>query len=94
MQAKNRWVLWPAYLDIKLKRDQGRRVAKKEAVDSPTVQMISDALRSLAIDHEVDETASFPSRWYKKEGRVLVDNKLGKAEILKMVAAEIRKHTK
>lgn len=94
MQAKNRWVLWPAYLDMKLKREQGRRVAKKEAVDSPTVQMISDALRSLGIDHEVDEAASFPSRWYKKEGRILVDNKLGKAEILKRVAAEIRRRTK
>ncbi len=94
MQVKDRWVLWPSYLDARLKRKQGRRVTKKEAVDSPTVQMISDALRSLGIEHEVDETASYPSRWYKKEGRILVDNSVKKAEMLKMVSSQLRKQTK
>lgn len=94
MQAKGRWVLWPSYLDNRLKRRQGRKVAKKEAVESPTVQMISDALKSLGIEHEVDEAASYPSRWYRKEGRVLVDNSIRKSEILKMVTAEIKKQIK
>lgn len=94
MQAKGRWVLWPSYLDSKLKRKQGRRVAKKEGVDSPTVQMISEALKVLGIEHEVDETASYPSRWYRKEGRILVDNSIRKSEILKMVTAELKKQSK
>ncbi len=91
MQVKNRWIIWPAYLDSKLKRKEGRRVIKKEAVDSPTVQMMSEALKSLGIEHEVDEAASFPSRWYRREGRVLVDNRMGKGEILKKLSAEMRK---
>ncbi len=94
MQFKNRWVLWPSYIDSRLKRKDGRRVTKKEAVDSPTVQMISEALTALGIEHEVDESASYPSRWYRKEGRVLVRNDMGKKEILRLVSAEIRKRAK
>lgn len=91
MQAKHRWVLWPSYLDARLKRKEGRRVPKKEAVESPTIQMISDALHSLGIEHEIDEAASYPSRWYRREGRVLVDNSLRKDEILRKICAEIRR---
>ena len=91
MQAKHRWVLWPSYIDSRLKRNEGRRVTKKEAIESPTVQMMSDALRRLGIEHEVDENASYPSRWYRKEGRILVDNSMKKDEILKKVCGEIRK---
>lgn len=88
---KNRWVLWPSYIDSRLKRREGRRISRKEAVDSPTVQMISEALRSLGLEHEIDEGASYPSRWYRKEGRVMVENSLKKMEILRKVSAEIRR---
>ncbi len=90
--AKNkRWVVWPSYFDSGLKRNQGRRVNRKDAVESPTVEMISSALTSIGINHEIDADASFPSRWFRKEGRVFVDISMRKRELLKVISDKMKK---
>jgi signal recognition particle subunit SEC65 len=90
MKRNKQWVLWPSYFDLRLKRKHGRRVPKKAAVESPTVQMIADALKSLGIEHETDENASYPSQRHRKEGRVFVSRAVGKAELIRAVSRKLR----
>ncbi|MCL5678589.1 MAG: signal recognition particle protein Srp19 [Candidatus Thermoplasmatota archaeon] len=90
MKKNKQWVLWPSYFDIRLKRKEGRRIPKKSAIESPNIQMISDALKSLGIDHEMDENASYPSQRYRKEGRVFVSSTVKKTEIIKAVSRKLR----
>jgi len=83
-------VIWPSYIDAKLKRKEGRRVSRKEAIESPTVQLIAEAARRLGYECEVDEQASYPARWYRKEGRVFVEAKEPKIRMLRKICSEIK----
>ncbi|MEM3851797.1 MAG: signal recognition particle subunit SRP19/SEC65 family protein [Methanomassiliicoccales archaeon] len=91
MYAKGKWILWPSYIDAKLKRKEGRRVNRKTAIEAPTVQMMAEALKKLGYECEVDEGASYPARWYRKEGRVIVDAKEPKSHLLKKLCDEIKR---
>ncbi len=91
MQKKKRWVMWPSYFDSRLKRHQGRRVNRKDAIESPTVQMISSALTVMGVEHEIDAGASFPAQWFRKEGRVFVDSTTRKRELLKAICENMKK---
>src|SRR2546421_10355251 len=65
-------VLYPAYFDLGRTRDQGRRVAKRGAVESPTAQEVTAAAKALGLQPQLDEGKAFPSTPWRKEGRVLV----------------------
>jgi len=79
-------VLWPLYFDKSLSRKQGRRVSKKQAVEKPTVDAIAKAASSLKLHPTVEKTAVHPSQPFKATGRVLVDAKNAKTEVLEQIA--------
>ena len=83
-------VLYPAYFDLGRSRDQGRRVAKRWAVESPTVQEIVTAAKALGLQPQVEEEKAFPSTPWRKEGRVLVRADYFKTSILQKVAQKIK----
>jgi len=93
MDQERKFVVWPSYIDSSLKRREGRRINRKEAVDSPTLQQISEALMRLGIEHEADEKASYPSRWYRREGRIFVHASMKKIDALRRIAEEISRHS-
>lgn len=83
-------VLYPAYFDLGRSREQGRRVAKKWAVESPTAQEVAAAAKALGLQPELEEGKSFPSSPWRKEGRVLVRADYYKTSILQRVAKHIK----
>lgn len=83
-------VLWPSYFDSRVGRDSGRKVPRKEAIEGPTAHMIFEAVKSLGLDCILELERSYPRYWYRHEGRVLVEPKLKKAELVKKVAAKLR----
>lgn len=83
-------VLYPAYFDVARSRDLGRRVAKRWAVESPTVQEVAAAARALGLEPTVEEDKAFPSTPWRKEGRVLVQADYFKTSIVRKVAEKIR----
>lgn len=89
MHPRERKVIYPSYFDSRLSRRDGRRVPKVLSVRGPTIQDVINALKSLSIGFDVEKDKRRPSRWYKFEGRVLVDYKGRKEELLKLVAAEM-----
>src|SRR2546422_10753473 len=54
-------VLYPAYFDLGRTRDQGRRVAKRWAGESPTAQEAHTAAKALGLQPELEEEKAFPS---------------------------------
>jgi len=75
-------LIWPVYIDSKLTKKEGRKIAKKYAVPSPTLREISKAAKKLNLNPEVEKDKSYPSLWWESSGRVSVDKKMAKTEIL------------
>eukprot|EP00536_Pseudo-nitzschia_multiseries_P003909 jgi/Psemu1/158974/gw1.62.106.1 len=70
------FVIYPSYLDSSKTIKQGRRIGADKAVDTPTVQDISDALASLTIRHVQQPHKGYsrdPTTLWDNPGRVKVD---------------------
>ncbi|MCD6207104.1 MAG: signal recognition particle protein Srp19 [Methanosarcinales archaeon] len=94
MPQRDKIVIWPPYLDSTESRSSGRRVARRNAVKSPTTDEIVAAVRSLNpdLDPIVEEAKAYPASWWKTSGRVLVaKTQTPKSSILREVASEIKK---
>ncbi|MCU0860320.1 MAG: signal recognition particle protein Srp19 [Thermoplasmata archaeon] len=83
-------VLWPSYFDSRVGRDAGRRVPRKDAVEAPTANMLFEAVKGLGLDCVLELEKSFPRYWHRHEGRVLVEPKLKKRELLVKVSAKLK----
>lgn len=83
-------ILWPSYFDSRVGRDSGRRVPRKDAIEAPTANMLFEAVKTLGLDCVLELEKSYPRYWHRKEGRVLVEPKLKKRELLKQVAAKLK----
>jgi signal recognition particle subunit SRP19 len=83
-------VLWPAYFDLRATRGEGRRVPKRDAVEAPSAQMLFEAVKSLGLDCILELEKTYPRFWYRSGGRVLVEPKLGKTELMDKVASKLK----
>ncbi|TFG70434.1 MAG: signal recognition particle protein Srp19 [Methanomassiliicoccus sp.] len=83
-------VLWPTYFDVKISREDGRRVPRRDAIDAPTAHMLYQAVRALNLDCILELDKAYPRFWYRKEGRVLVEPKLDKKKLVAEVAAKLK----
>jgi signal recognition particle subunit SRP19 len=84
-------VLWLDYFNKNLKRRQGRRVNRGQAVFDPTVQELADAARAAGFelsDQEINSDARFPRRSFTRSGYIMVAKKEGikKSQIIDSVA--------
>lgn len=62
--------IYPAYLNSKLKKSEGRKIHKSTAVENPTLQEISEVLSFLRLLHCVENKA-YP-RDILQRGRIKV----------------------
>jgi signal recognition particle subunit SRP19 len=87
-------VLWLDYFNKNLKRRQGRKVKRDQAVFDPTVQELAEATRAAGFqfsDQEINNDARFPRRSFVKSGYVMVAKKEGvkKSQIISEVATKL-----
>jgi len=82
MDEEKAWVLWPEYFDLNLTRAQGRKVKKSLATPAPDIEMLSKALQRLGLEHKLEAEKAYPGDWHLKRGRVLVERKLAKGQLL------------
>jgi signal recognition particle subunit SRP19 len=90
MDPEKAIVLYPAYFDVRLSRAKGRRVAKKDAIEAPSAQMLFSAAKSLDLDCILELEKSHPRFWYRSGGRVLVEPKLDKPQLMIKVAQKLK----
>lgn len=87
---ENGLILYPCYFDVKLSREEGRRVARESAIQTPAVPDIERALASCGIKYR-REKKSHPAWWSKHEGRIIAECDGPKTVLLKRVATELNK---
>ena len=84
-------MIWPPNIDSQKSRADGRKIAERDAVASPTLKEIEEAARRLGLNPIVEKEKAYPKEWWEVSGRVLVDKVKPKSLILKEVAREIKK---
>jgi signal recognition particle subunit SRP19 len=87
-------VLWLDYFNRNLKRRQGRKVKRDQAVFDPTVQDLVEAARAAGLqfsEQEINSDARFPRRSFVKSGYIMVAKKEGikKSQIIDEVANKL-----
>ena len=90
IDPENAIVLWPSYFDSRVSRASGRRISKKDAVEAPSARMVYDAARALGLDCLLELDRAYPRFWFRREGRVLVEPKMKKSELVAKVSEKLR----
>jgi len=88
-RGEDKYVIWPIYFDKTVSRLQGRKVSKKHATEKPTIENITKAAKSLGLNPVVEKNTQYPSRNWKKEGRILIDKKDSKSKLLVKIANKL-----
>ncbi len=83
-------ILYPAYFDLGRTRAEGRRVPKKLAVESPSVEDIERAAKALGLEPTVQPEAAYSRTHWRREGRVLVRADYYKSSILRRIAERMK----
>ena len=78
-------VLWPLYFDRSEPRPW-RRVSKAVAVEEPTAQEIANICAELRLRPVLEKGAAHPKRWWKEEGRVMIDVRGAKGVLIQQIA--------
>ena len=85
-RGDNKYVVWPIYFDKSISRLAGRKVSKKHAVEKPIIENIGKAAKSLGLNPVLEKDIAHPSKYWKKEGRILIDKKNSKSKLLVQIA--------
>ena len=80
--------IWPQYINKNLTLNEGRKIAKEDAVNDPTLSDIERAAKRLGLKYSTQKDVAYPGKWYEKSGRVLVEWEGTKLELLREVSAE------
>ena len=82
----NQYMIYPLYFDKNCTRKEGRRLSLKDAVEKPSIEDIAKAAKSLGYNPTVEREIAHPSRNWKKEGRILINKKHSKQQILSQIS--------
>lgn len=89
LRDKDKYVIWPAYIDKGNSRSGGRIIPRKISVTSPELNEIVKAAKELGLNPKVERDKAYPKSWWKVSGRVLVDKKGIKSGIVREIARKI-----
>ena len=91
MRKLDKAIIWPIYFDVNKSREEGRRVPKSQAVQSPKIAEIKEAADKLGLKNEINLEAHFPKMPWAKTGMLLVEKKEAKEAIIKNLAKQLMK---
>ncbi|MEO9319236.1 MAG: signal recognition particle subunit SRP19/SEC65 family protein [Nitrososphaera sp.] len=88
-------ILWIDYFNKNLKRRQGRKVKRDQAVFDPTLQELTEAAKAAGFqpaDDEINDKARYPRRSFVKSGYVMVAKREGlkKSQVISLVADKMQ----
>ena len=79
-------IIWPCYFDKNKSRANGRKIAKKLSLEKPDLEKIAKAAKTLGLNPIIEKNASHPDTPWRKEGRIIIDNKDVKTKIIFQIA--------
>lgn len=90
MRRRGEVILWPVYFDLNRSRSEGRRVSRRLAVPSPSVEKVKWAVERLGLRCKVVSGVAYPRLPWRKTGFVLVEERVSKGRLIKEVARVLR----
>jgi signal recognition particle subunit SRP19 len=91
MRKQEKAIIWLAYFDQAKTRNEGRRVPKNLAVQSPKILEIQEAAQRLGLELEVVADKGYPKTPWAKTGMLLVEKKGSKEQIISRIAKQLLK---
>jgi signal recognition particle subunit SRP19 len=91
LKLHGKMVVWPANLDSTKTRKHGRKLTKGLAVQAPRLEELIEAAKRLSFEAELSTGKSRPSTWWEKGGYVVLPKNERKGNLLRALAAEIRR---
>jgi len=89
LRDRDKYVIWPAYIDKGNSRSDGRIIPRKISITSPELKEIVQAAKELGLNPTVERDKAYPKSWWKVSGRVLMDKKGVKSGIVREIAKRI-----
>lgn len=89
MRKQKKTIICPVYFDSSKTRKEGRKVPKNVAVPNPNLAEVQGAAERLGLKPEVEENAAHPAIPWRKTGRVWVQTRGTKTQVLMKIAKEI-----
>ncbi len=92
-QRKGSLIIWPAYLDSRLSRAQGRRIPVNLAAPNLTVDILREAAEMSGFAHDIEPDKRYPREHVSRGGFLVVENPEGhkKKRLLLMLAKSVRR---
>jgi signal recognition particle subunit SRP19 len=90
MVDKDKTIIWPAYLDSKKSQREGRKIPINQAVPTPKLREIKQSAEKLGLNPFTEKGKSYPKSWWENSGRVIVDKKFSKREIILKISTLIK----
>ncbi|WP_459200975.1 signal recognition particle subunit SRP19/SEC65 family protein [Methanococcus sp. CF] len=80
-------IIWPAYIDVKRTKNEGRKVPKEFAVQNPKLKDIVRKIKKMGLEYSVDDKKSYPKEPWEVSGyiKVKVDENTSKLQFLKEI---------
>lgn len=94
LRDRDKFVIWPTYIDKGRSRSDGRIISRRLSVISPQLKEIEQAAREMGLNPEVEKDKAYPKSWWEVSGRVLVDKKGVKSKIARQIAKKIAMNRK
>jgi signal recognition particle subunit SRP19 len=92
-QRKGSLIIWPAYLDSKLSRSQGRRIPTNLGAPDVTVDMLKQAADLRSLQSDIEPGKRYPRQGVDRGGYLVLENPEGhkKKRLLLMLAKGVRR---
>lgn len=91
MRKQEKVIVWPVYFDQTKTRKNGRRVPKSLTVRHPKIAEVTTAVAKLGLKHEVALDVGYPKTPWLKTGKITVEKKGTKEQIIRKIAKQLLK---
>lgn len=92
-EKKGRLIIWPAYLDSKLSRAEGRRIPVNLGAPDVTADILKQSADIRGLESKIEEGKRYPRQAVDRGGYLVIENPEGhkKQRLLLMLAKGVRK---
>ncbi|MBE8540480.1 signal recognition particle subunit SRP19/SEC65 family protein [Geoglobus acetivorans] len=83
------YVIWTVNIDKKKSRNEGRKIPRRFAVPNVKLDELARACEALGLSYDVEQK-KYPRCWWEEGGRIRVEKKLKKTELMIRLAEKIK----
>lgn len=82
-------VIWPAFIDSRLSRSDGRKLPRRLCVKEPEIREMDDAAKRLNLSPRVEDKA-YPRRWHTDRKAIVLQAEISRRLAMEKIARKIR----